>query len=236
MQYEGISSETLFLLAENRFQDSKSFYEEHKAAIKAGAIDPLRRLAADLTPTMHRIDPLLVTDPLTNGCVSRVRRDNRFTHDKTLYRENLWVAFMRDKRTWETIPAFYLDFSLRRAEWGMGFYRATPAVMQCLRRRTDADPAGMLRAVKKAQKAGFTLGGEPYARPRSGADTPALLRPLYDCRSIELSRSEPPEFVADAGLPERLIAGFEALAPVYRRIVDAVEEVCGYRDGETAQR
>ena len=29
MQYEGISSEILFLLAENRFQDSKSFYEEH---------------------------------------------------------------------------------------------------------------------------------------------------------------------------------------------------------------
>ena len=50
MQYEGISSEILFLLAENRFQDSKSFYEEHKAAIKAGAIDPLRRLVADVAP------------------------------------------------------------------------------------------------------------------------------------------------------------------------------------------
>lgn len=236
MQYEGISSETLFLLAENRFQDSKGFYEEHKSAIRTGAVDPLRRLAADLTPTMQRIDPLLVTDPLRNGCVSRVRRDNRYTHDKSMYRENLWVAFMRDKHIWETVPAFYLDFSLRRAEWGVGFYRATPAIMQCLRRRTDADPDGMLRAVKKAQKAGFTLGGDPYARPRSGADTPTLLRPLYDCRSIELSRSEPPTFVADRELPERLIAGFEALAPVYRRIMEAVEEVCGYREVDPAQR
>ena len=236
MQYEGISSEILFLLAENRFQDSKSFYEEHKAAIKAGAIDPLRRLVADVAPAMHRIDPLIVTDPLTNGCVSRVRRDNRYTHDKSMYRENLWVAFMRDKHTWETIPACYLDFSLRRAEWGVGFYRATPTIMQCLRRRTDADPSGMLRAVKKAQKAGFTLGGDPYARPRSGADTPALLRPLYDCRSIELSCSEPPEFVADAGLPERLIAGFEALAPIYRKIMDAVEEAGGYREVDAAER
>ena len=165
-----------------------------------------------------------------------MRRDNRYTHDKSMYRENLWVAFMRDKHTWETIPAFYLDFSLRRAEWGVGFYRATPTIMQCLRRRTDADPAGMLRAVKKAQKAGFTLDGDPYARPRSGADTPALLRPLYDCRSIELSSSEPPEFVADAGLPERLIAGFEALAPIYRKIMDAVEEAGGYREVDAAER
>ena len=90
--------------------------------------------------------------------------------------------------------------------------------------------------MKKAQKAGFTLGGDPYARPRSGADTPALLRPLYDCRSIELSCSEPPEFVADAGLPERLIAGFEALAPIYRKIMDAVEEAGGYREVDAAER
>ena len=232
MSYEGIRAETLFLLAENRFQDSKSFYEEHKALIKAQAVDPLRRLVAELAPAMHRIDPLLVTDPLTNGCVSRVRRDNRFTHDKSMYRENLWIAFMRDKRTWLSAPAFYLDFSLRGAEWGVGFYRATPAVMQCLRRRTDAEPAGMQRALKKAQKAGFILGGQPYARPRSLPDTPALLRPLYDCRSIELSRTEPPDFVADAGLPRRLKDGFEALAPAYRLLMEAVEEACGYREGE----
>ena len=115
--YEGISADSLFLLAENRFQDSKAFYEEHKPAIKAGVIQPLRQVIAELMPAM------LTVDPLIGGNVSRVRRDNRYTHDKSKYRENMWITFMRDKRTWDwCVPAFYLDFSLNGAEWGVGFY------------------------------------------------------------------------------------------------------------------
>ncbi len=230
MSFEGIEAEVLWLLAENRFQDSKAFYEEHKETIKQKAILPLRRLAAELAESMHRIDSLLVTDPMTNGCVSRVRRDNRFTHDKSMYRENLWVAFMRDKHEWDAIPAFYLDFSLRGAEWGMGFYRATPAILQALRRRTDADPKRVLRAIQTAAKAGFILGGEPYARPRSRPDTPTLLRPVYDCRNLSLSRRDSPELVAQADLPERLAAGFRALAPMYQIMTESVEETRGLRE------
>lgn len=230
MTYEGISADALVLLAENRFQNSKEYYEEHKAMIKSTVIQPLRRLAADLAPTMLDIDPLLIVDPMTNGCVSRIRRDNRFTHDKSLYRENVWVAFLRDKRTWEhCLPAFYLDFSIARAEWGMGFYAGHADIMQCLRRRVEADPKRAIHAVRTAQKAGFTLGGQPYARPRSTADTPALLRPLYDCRSVDLSRTESPDFVAGTDLPDKLIAGFRALAPMYTLLMESFEEVRGVR-------
>ena len=133
-QFAGISPQALFLLAENRFQDSKAFYEEHKPEILAGVVHPLRRLVEDLAPTMIQIDPLLIVDPLRNGCVSRVRRDNRFTHDKRMYRENMWIAFLRDKRANDgCVPAFYMDFSLQGAEWGVGFYSATPAILQTLR-------------------------------------------------------------------------------------------------------
>ena len=231
MSYEGIGADTLYLLAENRFQDRKSFYEEHKAELRARAVEPLRCLVAELAPAMLAIDPLIVVDPMKNGCVSRIRRDNRYTIDKSLYRENLWIAFQRDKRAWDyCLPAFYLDFSVSRAEWGMGFYSAKPEVMRALRRRTDEDPAPMLAALKKAQKAGFALGGRPYARPRSDPALPALLRPLYDCRNLEASRTEPPVFVADTTLPVRLAEGFAALAPLYRQLTDAVEEARGLRE------
>ena len=71
--FPGISADSLFLLAENRFQDSKVFYEEHKPTINRTVVHPLRQLVAELTPAMLAIDPLL------GGNVSRVRRDNRFT-------------------------------------------------------------------------------------------------------------------------------------------------------------
>ena len=231
VMYEGIPREMLILLAENRFQDSKAYYEEHKAAIKAGVIEPLRRLTADLAPTMLAIDPLLMVDPMTNGCVSRVRRDTRYTNDKSLYRENMWIAFMRDKRAWNwCVPAFYLDFSIGRAEWGLGFYSARPDILRALRRRVDADPSRAVAAVRQAERAGFSLAGEPYAKPRHTEEIPEILWPLYDCRNVDLTRHESPDFVADTGLPERLAAGYTALAPIYRLLTEAVEEAVGLRE------
>ena len=225
MDFPGISAESLFLLAENRFQDSKAFYEEHKPQINKTVVHPLKQLVADMTPAMLAVDPRL------GGHVSRVRRDNRFTHDKRMYRENMWIVFMRDKRAYDwCLPAFYLDFSVAHAEWGLGFYSATPAVMRALRGRIEADPIRAERAVRSAAEAGFVLGGRPYARPRSTEDTPDLLRPFYDCKSVDLSRCEGADFVADATLPQRLLAGFTALAPMYDLLMEAVEEAIGLRE------
>ena len=225
MEYPGITAESLFLLAENRFQDSKAFYEEHKPTINKTVVQPLRQLVADLTPAMLGVDSLL------GGHVSRVRRDNRFTHDKRMYRENMWIVFMRDKKAWNwCVPAFYLDFSLARAEWGLGFYSATPAIMRALRSRIEADPERAEQAVKSAAKAGFMLGGRPYARPRSTEETPELLRPFYDCKSVDLSRCESADFVAGEDLPQRLLTGFMALAPMYHLLMEAVEEAIGLRE------
>ncbi len=229
-QYEGIRADSLFLLAENRFNDSKAFYEDHKPAIKREVIEPLKHLVADMTPAMLAIDPLM------GGSVSRVRRDNRYTKDKSMYRENMWIVFLRDKRAWDwCVPAFYMDFSLNGAEWGMGFYSVTPAIMKILRRRAEADPERVIKAIRKAQRAGFVLEGEPYARPRSTADTPKELRPLYDCRSIGLGRTEAPDFVADTALPDKLLKGFVACAPLYQILVEAMEENAGLRSDLNAE-
>ena len=225
MSFVGIPAESLFLLAENRFQDSKAFYEEHKPLINKTVVHPLKQLVADMSPTMLAIDSLM------GGSVSRVRRDNRFTHDKSMYRENMWIVFMRDKRAYDwCLPAFYLDFSVARAEWGLGFYSATPAIMRALRRRVEADIPRAEAAVKAAKTAGFALGGRPYAKPRSTEATPELLRPFYDCRSVDLSRCESPDFVADSDLPARLLTGFEALTPMYHLLMEAVEEAIGMRE------
>lgn len=229
MQYNGISVDSLYLLAENRFQDSKAFYEEHKPLIREGVIEPLRQLVAEITPPMTRVDPLI------GGQISRVRRDNRFTKDKLMYRENMWVVFLRDKRAWNwCVPAFYVDFSLNRAEWGMGFYSVTPSIMKILRRRAEEDPERVIKAIRRAQRAGFTLEGTPYARPRSTPDIPKELRALYDCRQVGFSRTEPPSFMEDPTLPERLLKGFEALAPMYTLFIEAMEEDFGIRSDENA--
>ena len=105
MEYTGIAADSLMLLAENRFLDSKAFYEEHKPQINQTVVHPLKTLVADMTPTMLALDPRL------GGHVSRVRRDNRFTHDKHMYRENMWIMLCGIKRpTIGACPLFIWTF------------------------------------------------------------------------------------------------------------------------------
>ena len=109
--FAGITPDDMWLLAENRFHDSKSFYEEKKPQIQAQVLRPLRALLEDLTPFMLDIDPQFVTEPGRNGNISRIRRDNRYTRDKSMYRENAWIVFERDKKAWVCSPGFFVDIS-----------------------------------------------------------------------------------------------------------------------------
>ena len=222
--YPGITQDAMWLLAENRFHDSKAYYEEHKPQIRRQVIEPLKALAADLAPAMLELDPQFITDPNRNGCVSRVRRDTRYTRDKSLYRENMWVGFMRDKRAFECTPGFYVDISPRGCSYGMGFYYVTPRLMQLLRKQMDEKPAPFAKAVSRALRAGFAAGGDSYAKPkREGLPFP--LDQVYNRKIWEFSKHEPdPAFYASPSLPDRLTEEYKALYPLYRLMIAAVEK------------
>lgn len=165
-RFQGIRQEDMWLLAENRFQDSKAFYEDHKPQLRAGILQPLQALFSDMAPEMLKIDPQIVADPMRNGSVSRIRRDNRYTRDKAMYRENMWISFLRDKKAWDNLPGFYLDISLRGSSYGVGFYHPSPRLMQTLRRMIDETPDDFVQAMSRAEAAGFVCEGDRYARPK----------------------------------------------------------------------
>ena len=102
MEFTGFCPQGLDLLIENRMMDSPDFYEAHKADIKRLAIEPFYALCERMREDMLLIDPLFVTTP--SRMVSRVRRDTRYTKDKTLYRANLWRFFPRPRAQFEEVP------------------------------------------------------------------------------------------------------------------------------------
>lgn len=109
--FKGITQDALFLMQLNRFNDSKAFYEENKEKIKANMTVPMRQIAASLSDMMLDIDPFMNTIP--TKMVSRVRRDTRYTHDKHLYRENMWIMFMRPKKEWHMYPCMWFEVTPR---------------------------------------------------------------------------------------------------------------------------
>ena len=48
MEFKGITSEALFMMADNRFRNSKAYYDEHKEELKAKMTVPMRQIAGIL--------------------------------------------------------------------------------------------------------------------------------------------------------------------------------------------
>lgn len=82
-----ISKETLDFLVENRLQNSRDWFHDHKKVYQEVVLAPLIELVEKLTPVMWEIDPLFITTPKVCKTISRIYRDTRYTKDKSLYRE-----------------------------------------------------------------------------------------------------------------------------------------------------
>ena len=182
MNFNGIKSGDLFLLAINRFNDSKDFYEENKEAIKKGVIMPLRQLVVDLTDTMHKINPDIIVDPVR--CISRIRRDTRYTHDKSLYRENMWIMFRHVKNQ---LPTAVLWFEVKQNgfEYGCGVVSTTPAFMEYFRQCLMSDSDRFFDTIKSLKRNKFALDTDSYKRSKADlVGVTGELKKWYDSKDI----------------------------------------------------
>ena len=140
-----------------------------------------------------------------------------------MYRETAWIVFERDKKAWVCSPGFFVDISGQGSSWGMGFYQCPPVFLQFLRRRMDENPRPFIRAVERAQAAGFSPMGDRYARPKN-PDAPAALDGLYNRKSVDMIREESDmAFFGGPELADTLRRGFAELAPLYHLLMEAIE-------------
>ena len=202
MEYNGIKPEALWLLAENRFQNSKAFYEAHKKEIQEGVVFPMRRLVADLQPVLETINPDMILDPVR--CLSRVRRDTRYTADKSLYRENLWLMFRHQKNDLPT-PALWFEIFPDGYRYGCGILSTTPAFLEDWRRTLRTDAAPLLAAAKQAFDAGLSMDTERYKRSKAESDGIAdpEIAAWYDAKTLFVSRHV--NGIARLGKPRALV-------------------------------
>lgn len=215
MLFKGIKPEGIYLLAENRFNDSKVFYDEHKPQINELVIHPLRALLDDLFDTLVEINPDFILDPVR--CISRIRRDTRYTHDKSLYRENLWMMFRHQKNYLPT-PMLWFEFFPDGYNYGGGIISASPAFMEHWRTAIRENPENIEVAVQPALDAGFEIDGNCYKRSKAEADgITGTAGELYNLKSPFLSVHI--DTIANLNKPKKLekqlISGYEALTPFY---------------------
>ena len=120
MAFHGFDRDTFLLLAENKFNDSRPFYETVKEQIKQKAIMPMREICAELSDQLFELDEQMNLVPVK--MVSRVRRDTRRAKNKDMYRDNVWAMFMRHKYEWHYPPCMWFEIMPGGYSIGVGMF------------------------------------------------------------------------------------------------------------------
>lgn len=123
-QFKGFSPEALHFLIDIRTNNSKAWYEEHKPDYRQLLLIPFQNLVSDLSGSMLNIDPQFITTPAVDKTISRIYRDTRFSKDKSLYRDSMWLTFKRPITDWKEVPAYFFEITPQNYRYGMGFYIA----------------------------------------------------------------------------------------------------------------
>ncbi len=214
MEFQGLSEETYKFFWEIAFHNNVEFFEENRARYKAVVQQPMLALAEALGPVAGDIDPNFNLRP--SSVVSRIRRDTRFTKDKSPYRDHMWLAFKyQDKRLSEGF-VLYTQFEREGYSYGMGMYSPMPELMSKFRARILARPSLFLALLGDIEKAGLSISGEEYKRRRF-PDAPEALQPFINKKSISFNHFDPDvKKTFSPDVTEEIKAGFLAMKPMYR--------------------
>ena len=225
MNYTGITAEALFLLSRNRFEDSKEFYDAHKAQIKEQVFLPLSQLMEALADDFAKLDPQMLLVP--SKMMSRVRRDTRFTKEKHMYRDEVWLMFMRQKGEWPFLwPCMWFEIRPGDGFWSAGVcvYDPAPKFMQFLRERMAAQPKAFLKAADCAINAGAKLECESYKKDRA-PDAPPALKPYMNAKSFAFKLAcHDLKILENEAIVDRLRVFYKACHPLYLYLQQAAEE------------
>ena len=214
---ESFSEKTIGYLVELRARNDREWYYAHKADYERYVLKPFQSLVTALAPAIQRIDPEIETAPAVGKTISRVYRDARFTHDKSLYRDRAWITFER-KIDAPDVPAFYFELTPANYRYGVGFYNVSLRTMNEYRAMIDRGEDEFLCIIGDIAAAGvFSVEGESYKRSRYAGRHPEIAE-WYDRKNIYIAANRAglsEAFDFDA-LARRLEEGFSALAEIYR--------------------
>ena len=211
--FQGFSPESIEFLWGIRFNNERSWFEQHKQQYIELIQQPLRELGIELQQEVARRHP----KRQFNLHISRIYRDARRLHGRGPYKEHMWIVLHSPAQGTDgsAAPAFYFEIAPEYYSIGMGYYSATPLTMAKFRARIDADPKPVEKLARRLSKQSeYVLEGEQYRRPK-GEKGP-LLDPWYNRKNVAIAWDRACEgSLFQRSLLEEIADGIDFLMPFY---------------------
>lgn len=222
--FQGIKPESIELLCLNRFNDSRSFYEEHKEELKQGITVPMRQIMLDLSGLMYDIDDKMMTDPMKS--VSRIYRDTRGRRNKIKYRENMWMFFRRSKNEFPGAPFYFFEFFPNSYGYGLVFWLYRQSLFKAVHQQILKQPDRWLDAVAACEQAGFVYECRDEYKKELYPDAPEELKPYLKAKNMSFCYySSDLSKIGSASLIDELSLAFDIARPMYEFFIDCYDNL-----------
>ncbi len=214
--FTGFAQEALDFLSDIRFNNNQTFYEQNKERYEKYVKAPLRALCDEMTPVVQVIDPQLDTRP--GRTMSRIRRDTRFTKDKSPFRDHVWLGWRYPGESRSEGFGMYWGFGPDWLSWGEGCYAADKPLMDALRLHIRRHPDEVREVLYDPRiKDRFALYGESYRKITVPDDVPEDLRALYVKKGFGIEHSATAEewrMLHTRDMADLLARELSAMAPL----------------------
>lgn len=215
--FTGFPQETVQYFLDIRFHNSMAYHHETKDRYLRDVQKPFYAFIQDIAPFMQEIDPQMEVRP--HKCLARLRRDTRFTKDKSPYRDHLWITFHQAGEPRSECIHYWFEFGPDRLSWGLGFWGENKRVMERFRREMSADPARICGLIDSCDLPGkhLQLEGSVYKRMELPPQIPQRMRSWYTGRDLYIVQTwADRRWASSRELLSHVMADFRALAPIYQ--------------------
>ena len=214
------SAKTLDFLFQNRMNDNKIWFSEHKDEYIKYVRNPLVEFVDGVSGAIGSIDSEIVCG---TRCISRIYRDTRFSKDKSIFRDYMWIQFNRKFDKIE-MPALYFSIFQEGFSCGCGFYQPTSALMDEVRLLVQNDDKHFRDARKFIDKQNvFSLEGDLYKKNHFPDEKPDKLFWLNRKNIYIDYTSTDFELLFSSEICNKISENFTAAAPFYSFLLKAAE-------------
>lgn len=170
--FSGISRDAISFLTELRENNNRTWFLENRDRCEEVLLAPARELVVLVGELLRKKRPDIIADPRTDHSIYRLRRDTRFTRDKTPYKTHLALWWWEGVEGRLECPGFYLHLSPDSLGLSAGCYRFSETGLAGWR-RSLLDPgkaASFQKLVRDFEKTGAVFSDPELKRSPAGFD------------------------------------------------------------------
>ncbi len=173
LNFQGFNKNTFKFFKQLSKQNTKDWFDEHRADYENNVLIPAMGFVSDMGAKLRSITPDVTAIPKIDKSIFRLRRDTRFSSDKTPYKTHMGIFFWEGSGKKLENPGYYVQLNGRSIFIGVGMHMF-PTHLLRVYRDAIADPKlrkKIVKVIKGIEKNdAYKISGSHYKRVPKGYD------------------------------------------------------------------